>query len=150
MNEEYTNIFTIEERKKIISQTMAELRKLKGMSQKEAAAAIGVTQATYSTYERGRTEPPAEILVRLSYLFDCSVDILVQRDRQYRNAEELESQLAIIGKELEEYQRQINEGGTDTTDVSGMINALGKLVTVLTGYSQTEAAQKALDIPDTE
>ena len=150
MAQEYANIFTIEERKKIISQTIADLRKLKGMSQKEVAAAIGVTQATYSTYERGRTEPPAEIIVRLSYLFDCPVDMIVQRDRQYRNAEELESQLAETGKELEEYQRRINEGGKDAADVSGMIDILGKLVTALTGYSQSDAARKALDITDTD
>lgn len=148
--EKYTNIFTIEERKKIIAQTIGELRRSKNLSQKEVAAQIEVSQATYSAYERGRNEPPAEIIVRLSYLFDCPVDMIVQRDRQYRNAEELQSQLAVIGKELEEYQRQINEGGTDATDASGMINALGKLVTALTGYSQTEAAQKALDIRESD
>lgn len=146
----YTNIFTIEERKKIIAQTIGELRRSKNLSQKEVAAQIEVSQATYSAYERGRNEPPAEIIVRLSYLFDCPVDMIVQRDRQYRNAEELESQLAEMGKELEEYQRRINEGGKDAADVSGMIDILGKLVTALTGYSQSDAAQKALDITDTD
>ena len=88
-NAEYNNLFTVEERKKIIAQSMGELRKSSGLSQKEAAAKIGISQATYSAYERGRNEPPAEILVRLSHLYKCPVDILVQRDRHYRDAKDI-------------------------------------------------------------
>ena len=56
----YNNLFTIEERKKIIAQAMRDLRKRSGKSQKQIAAKIGISQATYSAYERGRNEPPAE------------------------------------------------------------------------------------------
>ena len=145
MAQEYANIFTIEERKKIISQTIADLRKLKGMSQKEVAAVIGVTQATYSTYERGRTEPPAEIMVRLSYLFDCPVDILMQRDRQYRSASDIAKQMAECKEEFAELGKQLAESGKDAPGMSAMLDMMGKLADALTSYSQTDVAQKALD-----
>ena len=56
MQPKYNNLFTIEERKRIIAQTMGELRKAKGLSQKEVAAEVGISQATYSAYERGRSD----------------------------------------------------------------------------------------------
>lgn len=144
----YPNIFTIEERKKIIAETLKELRRLKNLSQKEVAAQIEVSQATYSAYERARNEPPAEIIVRLSYLFDCPIDILMQRDRQYRNAEELEKQLSELGKELEDYQRRFDEGGTDTPSVSDLIGVIRKVVDALTDFSQKDEVQKAINLPE--
>ncbi len=35
-------------------------------SQKEVAEAIGVSTQSYATYERGRNEAPAEVLIRLA------------------------------------------------------------------------------------
>ena len=95
----YEYQFTTEERKKIIAQTLEEIRKSKGYSQKQIAAFIKVKPTTYNTYESGRTEPPAEILVRLSYLYRRPVDTLVQRDRLHRGALDIQ-------KQLEEYQKQ--------------------------------------------
>ena len=102
MNDElspYGFQFTVEERKRVIAQSLEEVRKSKGYTQKQVAAFIKVKPTTYSTYESGRTEPPAEILVRLSYLYQTSVDTLVQRNRLHRGALDIQ-------KQLEEYQRQ--------------------------------------------
>ena len=85
--------FTIEERKKITAHTLQELRKAKGYSQKEVASYIQVKPATFNTYETGRTEPPIEVLVRLSYLYQTPIDYLVQKDRQYRTATDLQALL---------------------------------------------------------
>ena len=102
MNDElspYGFQFTVEERKRVIAQILEEVIKSKGYTQKQVAAFIKVIPTTYSTYESGRTEPPAEILVRLSYLYQTSVDTLVQRNRLHRGALDIQ-------KQLEEYQRQ--------------------------------------------
>ena len=92
--------FTIEERKKITAHTLQELRKTKGYSQKEVASYIQVKPATFNTYETGRTEPPIEVLVRLSYLYQTPIDYLVQKDRQYRTATDLQAMLDDYKKEL--------------------------------------------------
>ena len=94
--------FTIEERKKITAHTLQELRKAKGYSQKEVASYIQVKPATFNTYETGRTEPPIEVLVRLSYLYQTPIDYLVQKDRQYRTATDLQTLLNEYKKELKE------------------------------------------------
>ena len=146
----YNGEFTIEQRKAMTAQMLKELRKAKKLSQKEVAAQVNIPAPTYNTYESGRTEPPIEILVRLSYLYELPIDIIVQRDRTYQTADDLERQMVEYGKQLEEFQRRINEGGNDATDVSGLIEVIGKLVDALTSYSQTETAQKALDIPESD
>lgn len=106
--------FTEDERKRMIGQSLTSVRKGRGYSQKEVASLLGISQATYSTYERGRTEPPTEILVRLSYLFDCPVDILIQRDRLMRTQEDAQKQLDELRRKLQECEEQMAaEGGNN-------------------------------------
>ena len=146
----YQNVFTIEERKKIIAQTIKALRSSKNLSQKEVAAQIGVSQATYSAYERGRNEPPAEIIVRLSYLFDCPIDILMQRERKYRNSDDVARQMTAYKEQFAELGKQMVENGLDSPDMASMLDMMGKLADALTTYSQTDIAQQALSkiLPD--
>lgn len=143
----YNNLFTAEERKKIIAQTMGELRKAKGLSQKEVAAEIGISQATYSAYERGRNEPPAEILVRLSYLFNCPIDILVQRNRRYRDAgdalkqaEQYRAEIADLGAALAE-----KDGNNETA--KALLDLMTKMTDALTQTAQRPDVIKMLDDP---
>ena len=123
----YSNLFTNEERKLIIAQTMAELRKVKGLSQQEVAAQIGVSQATYSAYERGRNEPPAEVLVRLSYLFGCSLDILMQRERTYRTAADALKQAEQYRDQLAELKEELSKKDGDTELASAILELVEKL-----------------------
>lgn len=143
---EYANIFTIDERKKLISEAIAELRKAKKLSQKEVAAIVGISQATYSAYERGRNEPPVEILVRLSYLYQVPIDIIVQRDRTYRTTDDVAHQMDEYKAQLAELERQMTEGGQDTPAMSNLLEVMRKLADAMTAFSQTETAKK-LDIP---
>lgn len=52
------------------------LRKEAGLTQKETAARIGVTDRTYQNYEAGASLPPAAVLARLSETFGVRVDML--------------------------------------------------------------------------
>ncbi len=53
------------------------LRKEKGMSQKQAAAELGVSQALLSHYEKGIRECGLDFLVRAAKYYDVSCDYLV-------------------------------------------------------------------------
>lgn len=143
----YNNIFTVEDRKKIIAQTMRELRKAKGFSQKEVAAQVEISQATYSAYERGRNEPPAEILVRLSYVFNCPVDVLIQRDRLYRNAGDALKMFAATQAQIVELEAALASGEQDNPAVREMLAALKKMLGMMEQTMQRADIAQALDEP---
>lgn len=143
----YNNLFTVEERKKIIAQTMGEMRKAKGLSQKEAAAVIGISQATYSAYERGRNEPPAEVLVRLSYLFNCPVDILIQRDRRFRDASDALKQAEQYRAEMAQLEAALAEQDGDNETAKALLTLMGKLTDTLAQTAQRTDIAKAINDP---
>lgn len=143
----YNNLFTLEERKKIIAQSIGELRKAKGFSQKEVAGEIGVSQATYSAYERGRNEPPAEILVRLSYLFNCPVDILVQRDRLYRDASDALKQAEQLQAQMLQLEEELAKNGGDNETAKAMMELMKKLGEALAQTAQRPDIAKQINDP---
>lgn len=53
------------------------LREQKGLSQQQAAALLNITQQSYAAWERRPTALKPEQLIKLSRLFECSVDELV-------------------------------------------------------------------------
>lgn len=141
----YKGEFSIEERKAMTAQALRELRKAKKLSQKEVAAYLNIPATTYNTYESGRTEPPIEILVRLSYLYEMPIDVIVQRDRTYRTADDVGRQITAYKEQLAEFDKLIAEGGTDDPAILALRDSLEKLADAMTSYSQTEAARKALN-----
>ena len=143
----YNGEFTFEQRKIMTAQVLQELRKSKKLSQKEVAAHLGIPATTYNTYESGRTEPPIEILVRLSHLYEMPIDFIVQRDRTYTTAEDVGKQMVAFKEQLAELDKQILEQGADAPGVPEFMAALNKLADAMTAYSQTEAAQKAVNKP---
>lgn len=144
MQIEYNGEFTIEQRKEMTAQVLREMRKGKKLSQKEVAAYLNIPATTYNTYESGRTEPPIEILVRLSHLYGMPVDFIVQRDRVYETADDLGKKMDDFKKEIAELDKQLSENGGDNPALLSMIATMEKLADAMTAYSQTEAVQKAL------
>lgn len=131
--------FTIEERKKITAHTLQELRKAKGYSQKEVASYIQVKPATFSTYETGRTEPPIEVLVRLSYLYQTPIDYLVQKDRQYRTTTNLQ---AI----LDDYKKELKKTETSNDSSKAAIKEmLERMINQLTDLIQKEETKDSIN-----
>lgn len=61
----------------MVGKRLEALRKGRGMSQRELASILGVTNYTVSAYENGRSEPADEIKVHLARLFDVSLDYLL-------------------------------------------------------------------------
>ncbi len=58
---------------------MTLLRKERGLSQKSAAADMGITQALLSHYEKGKRECGLDFLVRAADYYGVSVDYLLGR-----------------------------------------------------------------------
>ena len=59
------------------SVVLAELRKEKGLSQKEAAAKLGISQALLSHYEKGIRECGHSFLIRVADFYGVSCDYLL-------------------------------------------------------------------------
>ncbi|MBQ8658981.1 MAG: helix-turn-helix transcriptional regulator [Clostridia bacterium] len=60
-----------------------ELRTEKGLSQREAARIMNVSQGTYNNWENGKTQPSIEQLIALAAFFSVSVDYLIGNTDEY-------------------------------------------------------------------
>ena len=60
-----------------LPEKLANLRVKYGYSQKQVADRIGVSPSIVSCYETGMRTPSTEVLLALSYLYNCSTDYLL-------------------------------------------------------------------------
>lgn len=64
---------------------LRELREDNDMNQTQLAAKLGMSQTGYSKYETGENDIPTTILIKLSRLYNTSIDyILGETDRKER------------------------------------------------------------------
>lgn len=59
---------------KYVGNMIKELRKRRGLTQKQLGEKIGVKHNTISSYESGTNEPEQNILFELARVLDCSID----------------------------------------------------------------------------
>lgn len=64
----------------ILRKRLIELRHKKGLLQRDVADAMNVVRCTYSYYERGKTNPPLDILIKLADYFGVTTDYLLGRE----------------------------------------------------------------------
>lgn len=98
----YNYLYSKEERKQLTAEALKAFRIQKKLQQKDVAELLNIKTQTYITYESGRSEPPLEILVRLSFLYEVPIDILVQKTSFKENAN-------VTNKFIEIYENQIKE-----------------------------------------
>lgn len=60
---------------------LKKLRLKYSFSQKEVASMLGISPSIISGYETGERTPSAENLLALSYLYKCSTDYLLGKER---------------------------------------------------------------------
>ena len=66
---------------------LKELRKSKGLTQAELGNLLGVSQNTYSYWERGKVRIDNDSLAKLASIYDVTIDYLMGRDdEQFRGA----------------------------------------------------------------
>ena len=58
-------------------QRLRDLREDHDMTQKELSQALGMSQTGYSKYETGENDIPTAILIKLSRLYEVSIDYLL-------------------------------------------------------------------------
>ncbi|HIU96421.1 MAG TPA: helix-turn-helix transcriptional regulator [Candidatus Copromorpha excrementipullorum] len=56
-----------------------DLRHDHDMTQRELAEILGMSQTGYSKYETGENDIPTEILIRLSKIYNVSIDYLLDQ-----------------------------------------------------------------------
>jgi len=56
---------------------LVELRKEKRLSQTQLSSILNMSQTGYSKYETGENDIPTSILIRLSDIFDASIDYIL-------------------------------------------------------------------------
>lgn len=56
---------------------LKDLRKEFGLSQKQMAEKLSISQQTYSDYEKGKTEPTIDTLIKISEFFKVSIEYLL-------------------------------------------------------------------------
>lgn len=141
----YKGEFTIDERKTMTAHALRELRKGKKLSQKEVAAYLNIPATTYNTYESGRSEPPIEILVRLSHLYNTSIDVIVMRDRLYRTADDMHRQALECQKQVDELSKVLDESGAEGEAFYQFRDMMKRFTDAMVHLSQTPGVQKAFD-----
>lgn len=58
-------------------ENMRQLREFRNYSQRELSQLIGVSERTLQRYESGESEPTISVLIKLSQLYDMSIDEIV-------------------------------------------------------------------------
>ena len=61
----------------MLNEKIRQLRRERGMTQKELALRLGVSPSAVGMYEQGRRAPDSTLLPRLAAILDCSTDELL-------------------------------------------------------------------------
>lgn len=84
-----------------------KLREEFGFTQQELADKINGAKSTIAMYEKGDRKPSLEILVKLSEIFDCSIDYILCKTDVRNSGEQIDDVLneAMIGMSKEDYNQ---------------------------------------------
>lgn len=112
----YGNLYNNLERKQLTARKLSELRKQSGLTQKEISEIIGVTQQAYNSYEKGRTAPTIEVLVRLSYLYEIPIDLIVDKGNLNKDEEQQRRTFEAYSKEIKELKKKIETANPENEE----------------------------------
>lgn len=78
-----------------------ELREERAITQKEVADAVGGTQSNLAKWEKGKTQPPADMIIKLADFFQVSADFLLGRSDDLGNVSIQSNAPALTADEKE-------------------------------------------------
>lgn len=84
---------------------ISELRKEKGLSQKEAASQLGISQALLSHYEKGIRECGHSFLIKIAEFYGVSCDYILGRTNERNDIKAVTENLLEINKDFEATSR---------------------------------------------
>ena len=85
---------------KAFALAVAQLRHSRGLSQREVAAGLGVSQALLSHYENGTREPGLDFVVRICDYYGVSADFLLGRTDDARQCAARSGELLSAAQDL--------------------------------------------------
>lgn len=124
------------ERKIMLGEMLQALRKKNNMTQKEIAELLEINQASYAQYERGENAPSIEKLVRLSFIFNCSIDMLLQRNVFYHGKDSMLKILEEWKEDMKNAEEKIK--GTDDINIINAVRGLQTMVSQLKDIVNTQ------------
>jgi transcriptional regulator with XRE-family HTH domain len=88
------------------AEKMIELRKSRGLSQKQVAENIGVTPGIVSAYELGKKYPSLEVLINICTFFNVSADYMLGLSDSFKllKSDLTDSQMKIIRQLIRELE----------------------------------------------
>lgn len=93
-----------------IGERLVRLRKEKGITQKELAALLGVTQPLVSNYETGELRLHGELIVQLANILGTTADELLGLEKQTRGAGSIRNRRLLRRvREIEKLPRRDQE-----------------------------------------
>lgn len=78
----------------MLGERLKQLRNEKAITQQELANKLGFNRATISGYETKGIEPGHEILIKLSHIFNCSIDYLLGNSNERSTVDDIKSTLS--------------------------------------------------------
>lgn len=84
---------------------LESLRKKYGLSQKDIANKLNISQGSYSNYENEKREPDIKTLIKLSEIYNTSIDNLVKNNLDITN----KNQHPFFQEELIELIKELNQ-----------------------------------------
>ena len=107
----------------MFQQKLKELRSLSNLSQKELATKLSMSPNIICEYEKGRSQPNIDTLIKLSTIFNCSVDYLLGRENDFGViANNGSSVLTVNESEMLKNFRLLNE--KEQREAIGFVKAL--------------------------
>ncbi len=85
-----------------IKNKLIKLREEKGLTQKEVAKHINISQQGYSAYETGASIPSIDVISSLADFYDLNIDYILRDDRLLKDNEILYSSFNEILVEIME------------------------------------------------
>jgi transcriptional regulator with XRE-family HTH domain len=117
-----------------ISTNIRHLRSLKNLTQDELSVQLDINRSRLGAYEEGRSEPPIEMLIRISDHFHIAIDALVKGDLRKTDP----SALMKIGKNRILFPVLIDKENNEQIEVVTVKASAG----YLTGYGDPEYMEK--------
>ena len=105
--------FVIYSVSEVVKVRIQEIRKSKGIKQKELAAKLGIAANTLSQYETGNREPDLETIKRIAFALEVTVDELLDAKTKTRPQAGDGLQLGHLSEEELDYIKWYREKATE-------------------------------------
>jgi len=106
--------------KTIFAEILGELRREKGLSQRRAAADLGISQALLSHYENDAREPRLEFVVKVCDYYGVTADYILGRKK------EREDKASIMAESVNGIVDSLEELRTAETELLSQLKKLTK------------------------